>query len=471
MDTNPTERRDALLAEARELVRSGGDLHGAELERFEAIESELDHLEQQKREQSRARLRAAIESGDGDLKIARGDGDLGARGDGILDRGPDRADARGRALRHLESRQQPVRDERIIEAASRIIDSDRSAAFAARAAVLSDPDYTSAFLRMMIDPERGHLGWTPAEAEAWRRVDQFDRSARAMSEASSGVGGALVPLTLDPSIVITGAGSINPVRQIARIVSTPSNTWQGVTAAQVTSSFDAENSEVSDDSPTLSAPSIPVFTERAFLAASFELVDDVPNFANEVAMLFGDAIDNLERDKFTNGTGSAEPNGVLHQVENTTASRVAATTTSQFGSVDVYRLVEGLPARHQDNANWMASLPILNKMRQMATGTGPQSAFWSDWAGPQLAPAKLLGLPIWQNSAMPTVITTNADILLVGNFQRFVVVDHVGHARLETISNLLGTTNGRPTGQRGFLLWKRCGSATNDVDAFRALRT
>ena len=65
----------------------------------------------------------------------------------------------------------------------------------------------------------------------------------------------------------------------------------------------------------------------------------------------------------------------------------------------------------------MCSLPIMNKLRQFATGSGPQSAFWSDWAGPQLCPAKLLGLPIWQNCAMVTNVTANANFLMVGDFR------------------------------------------------------
>jgi hypothetical protein len=44
---------------------------------------------------------------------------------------------------------------------------------------------------------------------------------------TGGNGGYLVPFTLDPTIVLNNAGAANPFRQISRIATTATNSWNG----------------------------------------------------------------------------------------------------------------------------------------------------------------------------------------------------------------------------------------------------
>jgi HK97 family phage major capsid protein len=373
----------------------------------------------------------------------------------------------GEALRGLESRDQPQKNPNIIQAAVNMIEADPTGTLAERAAVTGTPEYTSAFLKFMRDPVRGHLTWTEEEAAAWRRADMHQRAT--LSEGATSTGGALVPIALDPAVIITGAGSINSLRTVARTVTTPTAAWRGVSAGQVSASFDLPGTEVSDDAPSFEQPNIPVQTERAFIMAELELLDDT-DLASEVTRLFSDAIDNLEREEFTNGSGVApHPQGLLYEVENTTSCRVTMTTSGAFTEPDIYKLVEAVPPRHQPNANFMCSLPIMNMIRRFASSGSPSSAFWSDLAGSSLTPGKLLGLPIHQNSAMPTDVTSGGSALVCGDFQKFLIADHVGGAHLEVVPHVLGTNN-MPLGVRGWFLWRRTGSGVLDTDAFRVLQ-
>jgi hypothetical protein len=70
-------------------------------------------------------------------------------------------------------------------------------------------------------------------------------------------GGYMVPLTLDPAIMLSSDGSNNPLRQIARVAPTTTNAWQGVLSAGASAEWKAEAEEAADGSPTLSAPASP----------------------------------------------------------------------------------------------------------------------------------------------------------------------------------------------------------------------
>jgi len=59
---------------------------------------------------------------------------------------------------------------------------------------------------------------------------------RAVGIGSQG-GGYPVPIDLDPTVILTSSGVINPVRQIARVVQTTGNVWEGVSSAGVVASY------------------------------------------------------------------------------------------------------------------------------------------------------------------------------------------------------------------------------------------
>ena len=82
-------------------------------------------------------------------------------------------------------------------------------------------DYQSAFHKGLAG--RQDL-WTNAEREAVNRVEQV-RTALSLTDAN---GGYAVPFTLDPTLIMTDDGSNNAFRQVCRVETIVTDTWNGL---------------------------------------------------------------------------------------------------------------------------------------------------------------------------------------------------------------------------------------------------
>jgi HK97 family phage major capsid protein len=324
--------------------------------------------------------------------------------------------------------------------------------------------YRTAFAKLLADPTRGHMLWSAEEQGAYQAVAEVQGQMRAMSLTDS-AGGYMVPLTLEPSIILTGTGSINPLRQVSRVVQTVTDQWQGVKSAGVTAEWIAEATQVADAAPTLDDVPITVHKGDAFVPFSFEVGMDAPNFLNELQTLLLDAADQLQATAFTTGSGTGQPKGIITALAGT-ASEINVITSETFAAADVFAIQEALPPRFQARARWQANVAVLNDIQQFETAAGAK-------VFPEVSaePPMLLRKPLHENSNMDgawnVAATANNYILVYGDFSQFIIVDRVG-TTLELIPNIMGA-NQRPTGQRGALLWFRTGSDVSDVAAFRML--
>jgi predicted phage gp36 major capsid-like protein len=244
---------------------------------------------------------------------------------------------------------------------------ERDRSLAARWAVAAgDQHYLKAFAKLLADPERGHLLWTEREGDAYRRAAEVQAELKAMSLTDAS-GGYMVPLTLDPAILLTSAGSINPLRRISRVVRTLTEAWQGVTSAGATAEWKAEAAEAADASPTLAPAPIPVHFGDAFVPYSYEIGMDALNFAGELQTVLIDAAEQLMATAYTTGTGSGQPTGIITAIVGTASVVVG---TEAFPSSQVYSLQNALPPRFQARAQWCAALPIINLLSQRETTAG-----------------------------------------------------------------------------------------------------
>jgi HK97 family phage major capsid protein len=321
----------------------------------------------------------------------------------------------------------------------------------------SAPAYARATAKLFADPENGHREFTGEELAAFRSAKEVQR---AMS-LTDGAGGFLVPTHLDPTIIVSGPGSVDPMRQVARVETVATDTWNGVSSAGVTASWDPESSEVSDDSPTLAGPSVPTFTARAFVAASLEVSMDA-NIGQQVAPLLADAKTQLESASFVKGTGAGQPQGVVTGLP--AGSRVATAVADTLAVGDVTKPFVALPPRWQQNASAMANLATLTAISSFETAGGALRY-------PEVSNDRLLRKPLFEHSAMDapgaTATADNDAVLLVGDFRNYLVVDRVG-LMIEYVPHLFGA-NGRPTGQRGWFAYWRSGGGRLVDDAFRLL--
>lgn len=333
------------------------------------------------------------------------------------------------------------------------------------AVAAGSPAYERAFAKLLTgDPARAHLTWTPEEGEAYRVVEGLRQEQRGLT-TDGGSAGAMIPLTLDPTVLLTSAGSINPLRAISRVVQTATNAWQGVTSAGSTAEWIGEAGEVADASPTFASPSIPVYKGDVFVPYSFEAEMDALGFAAELGKILADAADQLTATAYTTGAGSTQPKGIITALIAASPSVVINSgTANTVKSSDAYALQNALPPRFQAGAQWAANIAILNTLRQQETTNGALA-----FPSLQNTPPTLLGRPANELSNMDGTIETSLEnyALLYGRFDNFVIVDRIG-STLEIVPHIFGASR-RPTGQRGALLWFRTGSDVVVPQAFRLL--
>lgn len=325
-------------------------------------------------------------------------------------------------------------------------------------------DYRSAFAKLvMFGEQRAGLEFTAAEREAYDRVARLKSEQRAMSLTDS-AGGFLVPFELDPTIILTSAGSTNPLMEISRVVTTYTDAWHGVSSAGVVASWDAEASEVSDDSPPLAEPTIPAYKLQSFIPFSVELEGDAVALASEIGKLLSDGALQLLNTSLTTGSGTGEPTGIITALTGG-SSIVSTATADTLAASDVYALQSSLGPRWQANARWAANLAVINLLRQMETSNGALK-----FPSLQDTTPTLLGRPVHELSNMDGTLGGGAGndfVLLYGDFRNYVITQRVGSA-VELIPHLFGS-NRRPTGQRGMLLWARYGGNSVNNAAFRLL--
>jgi HK97 family phage major capsid protein len=368
------------------------------------------------------------------------------------------SEIRSRALDAVEK--MPGANDSVRSAAARILEEtpDRDGKLARYALASSDPAYMRAFSKTARNPHQPNL--TTDESRA---VERANEAFRAMS-LTDNAGGYLVPFQLDPTVIITSNGSRNQVRNIARQVVATGDVWNGVSAGAVSFSWDAEATEVSDDTPTFAQPSIANHKAQGFVPISIEALADAANATTEVGRLLAFGKDTIESQAFVTGTGSGQPTGIVTALTGT-GSVVASATADTFAIGDVYGLDSALPARYRGSASWLANRAIYNRVRQFDTSGG--AGLW-ERVGNGL-PAELVGRPAYEAEAMDGSITATEDnlALIFGDFENYVITDRVGF-QVEFIPHLFGA-NRRPTGQRGWYAYFRVGADSVNDGAFRML--
>lgn len=367
-------------------------------------------------------------------------------------------EARGRVERALELSHGITDDERevVLDKVRQVDQGSRHENRAARLVLMTgSPEYRSGFTKLL---EGNGYALTGDEARAVEAV----RAASLTGNA----GGFAVPYTIDPTIIDTRAGTVNPMRELATVKSITTNKWTGVSSAGVSASWDGEAAQVSDDAPTLAQPVIEAYKAQAFVPFSIEVGEDWEAMEQDVRMMFANAKDDLEAAAHFVGDGSNKPQGIVDQLDGT-ASEVAAAVAETFSSVDLYAVEQALPARHRARASWTANKAIYNLVRQFADNN--DGDLWVRLGAAQ--PAELLGYQAYEASAMDAgfdaAATADNFLAILGDFSQYYIVDRIG-MNVELVPHLVGA-NQRPTGQRGLYAYWRTGGEAVNIDAFRML--
>lgn len=334
---------------------------------------------------------------------------------------------------------------------------DRSKGQAHVAKLLSNDTEDGAISRHILNTGSPVYNRAFGKAVAGRPLTDAESRALSLTGAS---GGFAVPFDLDPTIIPTSNGTVNPIRAISRVIQITGDEWRGVSSGSITATYEAEATETTDNAPTLAQPTISAEKAQAFVPFSIEVGMDWGGLRGEMGRLLQDAKDDLEAAKFISGTGTNEPFGVLTGTTNT----VNAAAGQTFTLANLYSLVAALPPRYRTRSAFIGDLLVFNRIRQFDT-VGSSAAIWQDSL--QLGnPSMLMGRPAYEASEMADV-ATGVKFLVLGDFSRYVIVDRIG-LTVELIPHLMGA-NRRPTGQRGLYAFWRNGAKVVDANAFRAL--
>ena len=371
--------------------------------------------------------------------------DVRAFGPGVRD------EYRGRALEAIEKTDKWEMDDSAREQVTTLIErnDDSDSTIAKLVLGTGSRDYKTAWAKQITG--QGHL-LTGEERGALERAMSLTTTA----------GGFAVPAPIDPTLIVTGEGSSNPFRQISRVEKITNDNWLGLSAGQMSASWDAEAAEVSDDTATFAQPTVPVYKAAAFVPYSIEIGQDYPNIALDIAALMADGKDQLEATAHAVGTGSAQPTGI---VVAKTASTLTSASTDVLAVADIYVTAQTLGARYQANASWVANRAVLNDIRRF--GTAVAFSYSGDLSDRLLD--QILGKPAYESSAMDGSHGSGDNYVLVyGDFSKFVIADRIG-ASIEAIPHLFHTSTNRPSGSRGSYMHWRTGSDSIDDAAFELL--
>jgi HK97 family phage major capsid protein len=375
------------------------------------------------------------------------------------------AELRDRALRRLDDRNTTSHLE--TDQKSQVERQIRSNPDIARRILVTENEhYREAWMKLVT---RSHPFLSQEEQRAVEAWEEY----RAMSENTTTAGGFGIPVFIDPSIIMTAQGSGNPFLQIAKQVDVNTNQWKGVSSAGVSWTFQTEGAAVSDASPTLAQPSVLVHMARGFIPYSIEVGQDYPQFASEMSTLLSEGYDELLIDKFTRGSGSGEPKGILTALSANTNVRVTVTTVGTIGAPDPYKVWKAVPQRFRNKASWLMSVGVNNAIRQVGTTNvfhGYTVNLPEAWAD------QLFNKAVYESPYMPdttTSATAPEGQAVVGDFSQFVIARRGGMS-VELVPQLFqqvtaGSGPAVPTGQRGWFAYSRIGSnSVNDL-AFRLL--
>jgi HK97 family phage major capsid protein len=200
---------------------------------------------------------------------------------------------------------------------------------------------------------------------------------------------------------------------------------------------------------------------------------DYPSFASEMSTLLSAGYDELLVDKFTRGSGTGEPKGILTCLSANTNVRVKVATNPGITINDPYNVWQAVPQRNRRNASWLMNVAVNNAIRQL----GAANVYHGFTVGlADLQADKLFDAGVYESPYMPTtttVTTATEGYAIVGDFSNYVIARNGGMS-VELIPQIFqqataGSAYGMPSGQRGWFAYSRIGgSSANDL-GFRLL--
>jgi HK97 family phage major capsid protein len=330
-------------------------------------------------------------------------------------------------------------------------------------------DYYEAFGRALLDPQRAQWELSDRQRDSMRRALQA-RALTIGTPASWGPGSYPVPYQVDPTVILTSTGTINPIRQLARVEQIVGREWLGVTSTGVTVVRVAENTPTTDGTPTMAQPAVAAERVQCFVPFSIEVEQDWNGLLAELSTMIADAKDVEEAGDFLTGNGtSPNPQGIVTALVGGSQEITSATTATVVAS-DVFATEEAIAPRFRVQRQWIGSVPFAVFGRTTQRGNLVNTPLLADMAGDR--GAGLMDRPFFEHSGLGSIASTN-HVAVVGDWRQFMIVDRIGMS-IELVPHIFNTQSvpgpGFPMGQRGvFAMWRN-NSICLATNAFATLK-
>ncbi len=359
--------------------------------------------------------------------------------------------------------------ERIIERTEYSGSDDEARAKAAVAEIVreGDPDGRLATRIAHTSSEEYRRAFAKWVAKQYQTPDE----QRAMSLGVDAEGGYGVPHNLDPTIILTSDGAINPLRRLARVERITGKTLQLVTSSGVTvtrdTPFPGEGRPTTDGSPKLAQPEFNAGRVSAYLEQTIEIEAGYSGLDSQLTRALMEAKEEEEAATFVASTGDGLT-GVegINQLSTATASMLATGAHGTLTYADLFALDNALAPRHRGRAKWLANNTTYNTIRLIDENVGGD--LWTGRTGGR--PASINGHEAHEMSDMISQGDhATHPFVIYGDWSKYLIVDRIGMV-IDRVPVVVDPTSGTPTGKRGLAAFWWNGAGYIDKNAFRGLR-
>ena len=295
--------------------------------------------------------------------------------------------------------------------------------------------------------------WTPEEK-------------RALSSASDGTGGFLVPIEWESGVIML-AYDMAELRPICQVGTTGRDTVQLGSLSKPTVAWGRQNIAITTQTLTAGGERITIYDLRAIaLLHNNTLEDAEADINSELNDAFSRAVAEAEDDAFAAAAGDDSPKGITSdarvQALSSSSGVAAALSDSSNNGVDALVDVLYTPKKtYRKNGTWAFNSTTESVIRKLKDGEGRYL-----WQPPvqEGRPALLLGKPIVNPEGMPD-IAANSYPILFGDFKAgYKIRDRKGL----TVQRLIERY--AEYDQTGFKIVKRVGGQVTLPEAFAPMK-
>lgn len=240
----------------------------------------------------------------------------------------------------------------------------------------------------------------------------------ALQIGTASEGGYLVPDEFERQLVDVLADE-NVLRGIATVIRTEGDRKIPVVASHGTAAIISEEGSYTDSDDAFTQAVLGAYKIGTMMKVSEELLaDSAFDLQAYIAAEFARRCGAAEEDYFINGTGTAQPVGLLAATGGAAAGATAA-NAAKLVPEDIFDLFYSVRAPYRRNGSFLMADSTVKELRKMKTTAGDY--IWQ----PALSagqPDTLLNRPVYTSSYMPAV-ATGKKVIAFGDFSYFWIAD------------------------------------------------